>query len=233
MVDTHRFNLGPVCVELVTEVAAELAQQHPDHLIHILQLTTYLPLDVQSVTRIVESLEEDEDMGIEREQKDSLSWVRIPQPERYIHRALGLESGAEFGAASGLHRTIAQLKSGPDWERKMREEHQVLRVAANAKNRTIELAYLTRRLDLPSAKIQSILNDFQAEGHIALRYDEDTDTLWYTFPQLDYPKALYERNMSIQAEAEPREVSTTKWAILGVAVFGLVLIALLVKLSIG
>ena len=232
MVDTHRFNLGPVCVQLVSEVAAVLAQRHEDHLIHTLQLATYLPLDVQSVTRIVESLEEDEEMGMERVQKESLSWVKFPEPERYIHRDLDLESGSQFDEAYSLHNTIAQLKSGPDWERKMREEHQVLRVAANAKNRTIELAYLTRRLDLPSAKIQSILNVFQAEGHIALRYDEDTDTLWYTFPDFEYSKALYERNMSIQAEAEPKEPSSPKWAIMGVAVLGLVLIMLLVKLSI-
>lgn len=232
MVDTHRFNLGPVCVELVTEVAAILAQRHDDHLIHILQLATYLPLDVQSVTRIIDSLEDDAEVGIERVQKDSLSWVKIPQPERYIHRELDLESGCQFDEAYSLHNTIAQLKSGADWERKMREEHQVLRIASRAKNRTIELAYFTSRLDLPSAKIQSILNDFNAEGHIGLKYEEDAGILWYTFPEFEYPEALYERNLTIQSEAEPQEPSSPKWAIFGVAVLGFVLVMLLVKLSI-
>jgi hypothetical protein len=232
MVDTHRFKLGPVCVRLVAEVAAILARQNDGRLTHVLQVATYLPLDVQSVARILESLEEGGELGVHRVQRDSLSWVVFPDPDIYIHREIDLEGGEHLDEIHGLLRTINALKTDEDWERKMREEHQVLRVAAAAKNRTVELAYLTSRLDLPSAKIQSILNDFRAEGHIGLDYDEDTDTLSYTFPELDYPAERFERNMSVQAEAEPKPSTSPMWAIVGLAMFGLVLVILLVKLAV-
>lgn len=231
MVDTQRFKLGAVCVQLVSEVAATLARRDPEHLVHVLQLATYLPLDVQSVTRILESLEDSEEPGVERVQHDSLSWLKFDAPEHFIRHDLDLDAGEHLAEEYGLMRTINALKSDPDWERKMREEHQLLKIAAAAKHRTVELAYLTRRMELPSAKIQSILNDFHAEGHIGMSYDDDTSTLSYTFPKFDYPPARFERNMSMQAQAEPDKPANSRWAVVGLAMLGLVLIILLIRLA--
>lgn len=231
MVDTNRFKLGPDCVRLVSEVAASLARRDDEHVTHVLEVVTYLPLDVQSVARIVESLEEDEGGGVHRVQRDSLSYVEFNDPDVYSLRELDLDKGEHLEDVQGLMRTINALKTDEEWERKVHEEHQVLRVAAGAKSHTVELAYFTSRLDLPSAKIQSILNDFGAEGHIQLHYDEDTDTLSYTFPALDYPEERFERNMSVQAEVEPKTSTSPIWAIIALATLGLLVAILLIKLS--
>ncbi len=230
MVDTNRFKLGPECVRLVSEVAAILARRNDEHVTHVLRVATYMPLDVQSVARILESLE-DGDGGVHRIQRDSLSYFEFADPDVYSLRELDLEAGEHLEDTPGLMRTINALKTDEDWERKMREQHQVLRVAAGAKSHTIELAYFTSRLDLPSAKIQSILNDFGAEGHIQLHYDEDTDTLSYTFPPLDYPEERFKRNVSVQAEAEPNATTSPIWAIIALATLGLVVVIVLIKLS--
>lgn len=219
-------------MRLVSQVAAMLAERDADQVTHVLQVATYLPLDVQSVARIMESLEDNPDFGVHRVQKDVLNWVLFDDPERFIHSDISLDDERYLTDCDGLLRTINALKSDPDWERKMREEHQVLQVAAAAKHRTIELAYLTRRVDLSSAKLQSILNDFDAEGHIDLAYDEDTDTLSYTFPEFDYPAERFERNMSYQAEAEPAPQSRSLWAIIGLSIFGIILVLLLIQLAI-
>jgi hypothetical protein len=216
---------------LVSEVAAALARRDDEGIIHVLQVTTYLPLDVQSVARILESLEDDEGGGVQRIQRDTLSYFQFEDPDVYSLRELELEKGEHLEDTQALMRTINALKTDEDWERKVDEQHQVLRVAAGAKSQTVELTYFTSRLDLPSAKIQSILNDFGAEGHIQLHYDDDTDTLSYTFPEFEYPKERLERNMSIQAQAEPKASTSPIWAIITLATLVLVAVIVLIKLS--
>lgn len=231
MVDTNRFKLGPECVRLVSEVAAILARRSEDNVTHVLEVTTYLPLDVQSVARILESVEESEGGGVQRIQRGTLPYFEFEDPDVYSLRELDLDRGEHLEEIQGLMRTINALKTDEEWERKALDQHQVLRVAAGAKSSTVELSYFTSRLDLPSAKIQSILNDFGAEGHIELHYDEDTDTLSYTFPEFDYPEERYERNMSLQAEGEPKETTSPIWAIIALATLGLLVVILLIKLS--
>ena len=231
MVDTNRFRLGPECVRLVSEVAAVLARRSDNNMAHVLQVATYFPLDVQSVARILESTEDDDGGGVRRIQRDSLSYFEFDDPDVYSLRELDLEGGEHLADTPGLMRTINALKTDEDWERKLNEQHQVLQVAAGAKSRTVELSYFTSRLDLPSAKIQSILNDFGAEGHIELHYDEDTDTLSYTFPEFSYPDDRFERNMSVQEQAEPKASTSPLWAIIALATVGLLVAILLIKFS--
>jgi hypothetical protein len=231
MVDTNRFKLGPNCVRLVSEVAAALARRHDEGIVHVLQVTTYLPLDVQSVARILESLEDDEGGGVQRIQRETLSYFQFSDPDVFSLRELELEAGEHLDDTQALMRTINALKTDDDWERKVHEQHQVLRVAAGAKSQTVELTYFASRLDLPSAKIQSILNDFGAEGHIELHYENDTDTLSYTFPEFAYPKERLARNMSFQAKVEPAVSTSPIWAIIALATLVLLGVIVLIKLS--
>lgn len=230
MVDTQRFKLGPNCVRLVSEVAAILARRDDEHITHVLEVTTFLPLDVGSVARIMESLEGDEG-GVQRIQRKSLSFYQFEDPDLYSLREIDIDAGEHLDEDAALMRTINALKTDEDWERKVREEHEILRAAAKAKSQTVELTYFTSRLDMPSAKVQSILNDFGAEGHIELHYDEDTDTLSYTFPELDYPEERFERNMSMQESAEPKASASPLWAIIALAALGLLVVLVLIKLS--
>ena len=230
MVDTQRFQLTPDCVRLVAEVAAMLARRREEDVTHVLEVATYFPLDVQSVARILESLEDDEG-GVRRIQREALSYFEFDDPDLYSLRELDVDDGEHLEESQGLTRTINALKTDGNWGRKTREEHEILRVAAGAKSRTVELAYFTSRLEMPSAKIQSILNDFGAEGHIQLHYDEDTDTLSYTFPELDYPEKRFERNMAFEEATEPKESTSPIWAIIALAALALVAVLFLIKFS--
>ncbi len=231
MVDTNRFRIGPNCVRLVSEVAAMLARRSGDNITHVLYVTTYLPLDVQSVARILESVEEQEGGGVRRIQRDGLSFFEFEDPDLYSLREFDLDKGEHLEELHALMRTINALKTDEEWERKTREQHEILKVAAGAKRQTIELSYFNSRLEMPSAKVQSLLNDFGAEGHIELHYDEDTETLSYTFPELDYPQKRFERNMSIQERGEPSASTRPIWAIIALATLGLLTVILLITLS--
>lgn len=216
---------------MVSEVAASLARRRDDDVTHVLEVATFMPLDVQSVARILESLEDQEGAVVRRIQLDSLAFFEFSDPDVYSLRELDLDAGDHLHDAAGLMRTINALKTDEEWERKTRDQHLILEAAANAKSTTIELAYFTSRLDLPSAKVQSILNDFGAEGHIELHYDEDTDTLSYTFPGLDYPEQRYERNIAAIESVTPSASGRPIWGIIALATLGLLLVILLVTFS--
>jgi hypothetical protein len=114
--------------------------------------------------------------------------------------------------------------------RKVREQHELLRVVANARFQRVELSYFTSRTDIPSARIQSTLNDLGASGHIFIDIDEEAGEVYYVFPSFSYPKARYTKNMSLLEELTPREPEqNTSWLLiaLAIAVFVILVIAML------
>src|SRR5690606_10196148 len=86
-------------------------------------------------------------------------------------------------------------------------QHELLHIAACAKNYTVELSYFISRSDIPSAKIQSILNDFSAEGYISIVFDENNNTINYTFPQFSYPNRRMQHNLSLLERTETKNSS--------------------------
>lgn len=230
MVDTERFHINPDCARFVFEVAASLARRGGDNTTQVLEVTTYLPLDVDSVGRAMESL--DEDAGVERIQDGEISYYHFDDPDQYSLREFDLDAGEHLEEVeSGLSRTMNALKSEDDWAKKMREQHEILHIAAGARSQRIELSYFTSRCDIPSARVQSILNDFGAEGYVEIDYDEDTDTLSYTFPDLEYPAERFERNSGLVERAEPAESSSAVWLVLLVSTIILLVVVLLIRSS--
>ena len=230
MVDTERFHINPDCARFVFEVAASLARRGGDNTTQVLEVATYLPLDVDSVGRAMESLDEDD--GVERIQNGEISYYRFDDPDQYSLREFDLDAGEHLAdMESGLSRTMNALKSEEDWAKKMREQHEILHIAAGARSERIELSYFTSRCDIPSARVQSILNDFGAEGYVEIDYDEDTDTLSYTFPSLEYPAARFERNAGLVEQAEPAESSSPVWLVLLVSTIILLVVVLLIRSS--
>jgi hypothetical protein len=231
MVDTERFHINPDCARFVFEVAASLARRGGDNTTQVLEVATYLPLDVDTVGRAMESL--DEDPGVERIQEEEISFYRFDDPDQYSLREFDLDAGEHLSDIdAGLTRTMNALKSEDDWAKKLREQHEILHIAAGARSRTIELSYFTSRSDIPSARVQSILNDFGAEGYVEIDYDEDTDTLSYTFPDLEYPSERFERNTRLVEHAEPTESSSPVWLVLLVSTIILLVVVLLIRSTI-
>jgi hypothetical protein len=222
MVDTQRFQLGPGPVDAVADVVLELASRH-DGETNALQVATYLPLDIESVSRILDSLAEDYDL--ERVEHNGLSVTRINLPDE--RTPVDIDAGEHLEDATQLMDNLTELKAEQDWDRKVRDQHAMLQLAGDADNPTIDLSHFTGRADIPSAKIQSILNDFGAEGYVECRFDEESDTLSYRFPPLSYPRARMERNLAILDDLDDSGFSRRRIQV-GVAVAFLLLIGILI-----
>ena len=226
MVDTQRIQCAPRCVAGVAEVAALCASHDPSHRTHVLHVAGYFPLDVESVSRMLEALTEREGVTFEQ---DRLSYLHIDDPERFHLRDVDLERGEHLDTNPSLLKHLSELRSDEAWLRKVTLQHELLRIAAEARQRTLELSYFTSRMDLPSARIQSVLNELSAEGHILVELDEDDQTLRYTFPPLSYPKARWARNMQVLESLPPQpHIPAMLWAMVAL-VIGLVLFGLAVR----
>jgi len=222
MVDTQRFQLGPGPVDAVADVVLELASRR-DGEVNALQVATYLPLDVESVSRILDSLAEDYDL--ERTERDDLSITLVDLPDD--HQSVDIDAGEHLEDAGELFDNLTELKAEEGWERKVRDQHTLLQLAAAANGSTIDLSHFTGRADIPSAKIQSILNDFGAEGYVDRIFDENSDTLRYRFPTLSYPADRLERNLDILDNLDDSGYSRRRIKV-GVAVALLLLIGILI-----
>ena len=229
MVDTERFQINPQCARFVSEVAASLARGGGDNRTHVLQVATYLPLDVESVGRILDGLTDDP--GVEDVEDGGLNWIRFEDPDTYSLREFDLDAGEHLEQAEGLTKTLNALKSDEGFSRKVREQHEILSIVAEAGQQELDLSYFTSRSEIPSAKVQSLLNGFGAEGYIDIEYDEDSDTLTYTFPPLEYPEPRFDRNMSLQEEVEPQQSQVSIWAIILIVTILLLIVVLLIKSS--
>lgn len=194
MIDTQRLQSTPRCVSGIAELAALCARRREDSSTHPIEITSYFPIDVETVTRILESLDERAD--IHNEERDGVRWVVIEHPDDYNLRVLDLERGEHLECNATLMRHIAQLAEDPGWARRVREQHELMWLAASAREQDLDLSYFTSRTDLPSARVQSLLNDLGAGGQIDIVLDEEAGALHYRFPPFEYPRPRFERNMA-------------------------------------
>lgn len=207
----------------VAEVAAMCAAKDEQHHVHALNVAAYFPLDVETVSRMLENMTERE--GVYFEQGE-LTYLHMEQPENFHVRGLDIERGEHLERNSSLIKHLSELRSDEAWLRKVMTQHELLRLAADARGRTLELGYFTSRSELPSARIQSVLNELGAEGHIVVDLDEENGALRYIFPKIDYPKARYARHIALLQALPPQpRVPMVVWAmvalVLALAVFGL------------
>lgn len=230
MVDTERFQLGPGLIQVVAQVATRLAER-TDQTVNPIQVATYVPLDVDSVGRILESLEEDYDL--ERVERDSICLFRFrdaQELEEATAAPVDIDNGEHLIDNPLFESNLADLKSEDGWTRKVREQHEILSVAAAAGTQTVELSHFISRSDLPSSKVQSILNDFGAERYVGSHIDEEAETVSYTFPEFDYPEHRRDRNLEIVEELDGQSRSPRViWYLLGVSVVLLLVIVILVR----
>lgn len=223
MVDSQRLRTTRDGLDLVSTVAAVLAERSGGPT-SVLAVTTYFPADVDSIARVFDAIEEIE--GVERVERGALTLYEIDEPQRLIGERADIDD-EKFVETPGLVRTVAALKRDEEWMRRVRAQHEILRTVAEADEEELKLSYLTSRTDLTRSRLQSLLNDFDAQGTIGVDVDEDVGEISYRFPEFDYSAARFERNMSVIEEAEstaPSRVSA--WGILA-AIAVVVLIAVI------
>lgn len=228
MVDTERFQLGPELIHRVTTLAACVAVDR-DGEVSPLQVATYLPVDAESVARVLESVGDDYD--IERIERDGICYFRFADARSRAPSDLDLESGDHLEDVDALENNLASLKSENGWSRKVREQHELVRLAGEADERTLELSYFLDRSEVSGARAQSILNDFGAEGYVDHEFGEEDDdeALEYTFPDLDYPEERFETNMELLDELGEADASNGAWAWIGVVAFVLLIVVIVLR----
>lgn len=226
MTDSQRLRSTPEGIRLVSEVAGELARRQGGRT-SVLAVTTYFPVDVDSVARVFEALEELE--GVERVETGELTIYEITGAERFATEGPAIGDEEFVDEAAGFLRAVAMLKGDKEWAEKVRRHHELLYILAGADASTVDLSYLTSRAKISRARIQSILNDFDAAGHIGVEFDEDIDELRYTIPALDYPEERWKQNMRRLDEVEPPARSRLSfWVFLAIfAVIVLIVVILL------
>lgn len=227
MTDSERLKTVPEGIRLVSEVSGELASRAGGRT-SVLAATTYLPMDVDSVARVFEGLEEIE--GIKKIQEDHLTLYEIA-PGNQFAPADGpdIDTTHFLSDASDFLRAVGRLKHDEDWTRKVKEQHRLIHIAAHGKSQRLELEYLVTRVKLPRARIQSILNDFHAQGYIGMEIDADADLIFYHFPDLDYPPERFVRNLALLEEVVPeRRFRVSLW--ISISAFAIILLAIVILL---
>lgn len=228
MTDSQRLRTVPEGIRLVSEIAGELASRHELGRTSVLAVATYLPMDVDSVARVFEGLEEI--AGVERVQEGERTVYELDGVERFAPRGVGIDDPTYLEEARMFLRAVGSLKQDREWVRKVREQHELLQIAAGAKKQVLELSYITSRSDMPRARVQSLLNDFDAEGYVESEVDEEADQIFYIFPRLEYGKERFERNMALLEEAEPPARSRVSlWVVLAVCAVVLLGIVILTR----
>lgn len=209
MVDTQRFNIGPAAVQTVSRVAHELARRHGKAA--VLQVVPYVPLDVDCVARILESLD-DLPTTVSVQGDDGIKYYTFKDqmPETRIESAEHLVETTPFG------RNVKSLCDDPMWSRRARAQHALLSLVAGSSRANFSCDFLASRTKLPLSKIQSALNDFVAQNYVQMETG-DGDEAVYIFPEIEYPPALLEANLIALAPAEESGRIRKLWWLLALA----------------
>ena len=225
MTDSERLKTVPEGIRLVSEVGGELASRSRGHT-SVLAATTYIPMDVDSIARVFEGLEEI--AGVEKVQEERLTVYEIKEGKRFATTGgPEIDTPQFLTDAPAFLRAVGTMKRDEDWVRKVREQHCLLHVAAQGKSSRLELEYLVSRSKLPRARVQSLLNDFDAEGYIGIEIDEDADQIFYFFPDLDYPRQRYDRNMDLLEQVVPESRSRLSLWIF-ISAFAIIVLAIVI-----
>lgn len=124
----------------------------------------------------------------------------------------------------GLRRNLSALRADPEWAKKARDQHRVLRAITSLGPRT-DLEHLVSASGVHAARVRTILGDLETEGYALTDYEEETDTLRVEVPPTTYPKDRFERNLAVISEAEAAQPMLPPfwWVLLGIAGILLVL----------
>ena len=225
MTESQRLRSTAEGLRLVSAVAGELARRGGGQT-NVLAVTTYFPVDVDSVARVFEGIEEID--GVERIERGPLTVYEIDNGERFSGADVDIDDENFLERSPAFLRVVGMLKGDPAWIQKVQRQHELLHMLSGADEEVVDLSYLTSRASMSRAQIQSILNDFDAAGYIGVEFDEDVDKLRYTIPEIDYPEERLERNMARLEQVEPPARSRVSlWVVLA-AIGVIVLMAIIV-----
>ncbi|MFB6264364.1 MAG: hypothetical protein ABEL76_12195 [Bradymonadaceae bacterium] len=229
MVDTGRFQFGMGLVAVVGTVAAQLAERQGGE-VSPLQVATFLPLDVDSVGRILENLADEE--SIEPVERDGLRLFRIDAPDQLKRAPVDLDRREYIETWDELDDELAEIHIDGERSETVLEQHELIRAASelSPEGGRIELADLEERADVGTARLQSLLNDFDVECFVDCVFHEDDERLEYEFPPIDYPEARYRKNLELLDRlVEHSESSTRRWLWLAAGALMLFLIVFAVR----
>lgn len=224
MVDTERFQLGPKSVQVVGGIVTEIGRNQPTH---ALQVATYLPLDIESVARILDALEEEEILDSTDDTR-GFKRIRLQDRDEYSEWADRARTG-EHLEDPALVRNLIALRSDTDWCRKVRDQHHLLR-AASILGTDTTLDELATEADVPPSRVRSVLGDLEAEGYVYTYADDDGDTVHVSLPDVTYPEERFRRNEDLLTEVESKPALPPNWWVYVAAAGILLLLFILSRL---
>lgn len=204
---------------MVSMIAHELARRYGR--VSVLQVVPYVPLDVDSVARILESL--DELASTHRIQgEDGIDYYTFDDQMP----AVDLERGEHLKDNTALTRNVHSLCEDPHWSSRARAQHLLLKLVAESPREAFTADFLASRSRLTGSKIQSALNDFVAQKYVHMLEQEDAEAL-YIFPKITYPQTLVESNLAALAPVEEsRRINKLWWLVAIVSTIVLIFVVL-------
>lgn len=219
MVDTQRFNIGPATVQVVSRVAHELARRNGR--VAVLQVLPFVPVDVDTVARILESL--DELPSTSRIQDvDGIDYYTFSDPMPPVN----LEDGEHLKDQTGFVRNLRSFSDDAEWVRRTRAQHSLLSFVASSPRPHFTCELLASRCKVPGSKVQSALNDFVSQKHVHMN-ENDADEVLYVFPKIIYPPNRLESNLKVLAPAEETGRVSKHWWLAAIAATAVLVIVLL------
>jgi hypothetical protein len=224
MVDTQRIQNAPQCISGLARIAAQLAAQSADHCVNVLQVATYVPLDVETVGRMLESLREREDVSVC--DKEGFEHIHFDDPESFFSGPSALTSQDHLLNNVSLLKHLARLREDATWVRQVQLQHALLKAVSKTRKTRLSPDFFQDALEFPAPLIKSTLGDLCANAHSHMELDAH-DRMVYTFPPLTYPKDRYDQNMELLSNLpKPYSSNLMVWGVLALvvalAVFGLV-----------
>ncbi len=208
MVSTERFQLGLHAVQAVGGIATAMGRNRDTH---ALELATHIPLDIESISRILDALDAEGVVEITSHEGEFKRFTVVKDDYESVSQ---LVRSGDHLRNPGLVRNLMALRSDPEWVRKTRDQHSIIRAITSLGPKT-NLENLVGACGVSGARVRAVLGDFETEGYAVTVYLEDEDTLKVELPPTTYPKDRFARNMEmLTAEIEKKPEVQPIWRIL-------------------
>ncbi len=245
--------LNETAANIVENLAYQVAQKH-DGVITVNHLAPYLPLSMDLIRSCLGNMTDGHSV-IQREQDEFPVYEFTGEKETdedqctdpvdcCISCAANLPPGEKMlcdTCQDLLEQESNRLAESTGWPARAVYEHEVLYLAAKSSHPQ-SAAHLAGYSRYTLKRMQKKLKTMALAHYLNINLDSDAATLLYEFPQISYPKDLYQKNMALilshpASIAEDMELKLIRiilsFAVMLLAVFILALMRVPLPLLIG
>ena len=198
--------LNETAANIVENLAYQVAQRH-NSVITANHLAPYLPLSLDLIRSCLENMADGHSViTCEQDGLPAYEFVRSGESDEETsidpaHTCLSCTTSLAPGekmlcrmCQESLEKESNRLAESTGWPSKAVYEHEILYLAAKS-TRPHSAAHLAGYSRYTLKRMQKKLKSMALAHYLKVDLDSDAATLLYTFPEITYPKNLYQKNM--------------------------------------